>query len=153
MSGTTGTLVMNRLVDQKVYLDANIFIYAIEGFENYKPILLRLLEMIDSGKINAITSELTLSECLVKPYKYNKIDIANVYERFIQSSSTLNVKGIFRDILIDAAKIRAKGVALKLPDAIHLATAISEQCKIFLTNDKGIKSTDIQVVFLDSIQL
>lgn len=142
---------MNRFVDQKIYIDANIFIYAVEGFDNYSPVLLHLFEMIDSGKTYAVTSELTLSECLVKPHKENRMDIADVYESFLKSTGTLNIKEVNRDILIAAAKIRAKEIALKLPDAIHFATAISEKCTYLLTNDKGIKSSNISVVYLDSV--
>jgi hypothetical protein len=52
---------------------------------------------------------------------------------------------------MDAAKIRANDSTIKLPDAMHLSTAISEKCGFFITNDKGIKSSLIRVVYLDSL--
>ncbi|MBN1167812.1 MAG: PIN domain-containing protein [Methanospirillaceae archaeon] len=41
----------------------------------------------------------------------------------IQSSSSLIVIPIDRQILVEAARIRAESNAIHLPDAIHLATA------------------------------
>ncbi len=38
-----------------------------------------------------------------------------------------------------AAALRARKRGLKLPDAIHIATALNFNCKRFLTADKGIK--------------
>ncbi len=50
------------LHDKTVYLDANIFIYAVEHSDIYKPILDSLFEQIDEGNIYALTSTLTLAE-------------------------------------------------------------------------------------------
>lgn len=47
---------------------------------------------------------------------------------------------VSREILVEAARIRA-GTALKLPDAIHVATARMCGCEVFLTNDTRIKDT------------
>ncbi len=41
--------------------------YALEGYPAFQPILTPLFETIDCGDIQAVTSELTLAEVLVKP--------------------------------------------------------------------------------------
>ncbi|EDX85419.1 hypothetical protein S7335_3120 [Synechococcus sp. PCC 7335] len=46
---------------------------------------------------------------------------------------------IGRSILLEAARVRAS-TKLKLPDAIHAATALSTSCTTFLTNDKQFRS-------------
>ena len=142
---------MNQFVNARIYLDSNVIIYAIEGLESYKPLLIQLFRDIDSGKTRAITSELTLCECLVKPYRENRSDIVDAYSNFLSMSDSFHIREISRDILIDAAKIRAQDSTMKLPDAMHLATAISEKCSFFITNDKGIRSSHVQVVYLDSL--
>jgi predicted nucleic acid-binding protein len=146
-----GAPPMKRLTHCKVYLDTNIFIYAVEGFELFMPRISQLFEMIDTKVVFATTSELTLAECLVMPYRKNRLDIAAVYEDILKGSDTLRVKAINRDILTAAAMIRAKGQAMKLPDAIHMATAASAKCDLFLTNDKNIKSKSISVLHLDAL--
>lgn len=51
----------------RLSLDTNIFIYALEGYPVLRPTLTQLFERIDHGAIQAVTSELTLAEVLVKP--------------------------------------------------------------------------------------
>ena len=59
------------------------------------------------------------------------------------------VVAISRQILIEAAHLRAKSRLLNLPDAIHFATAQINDCQTFLTNDKRLKSVlDFDVVIL-----
>jgi predicted nucleic acid-binding protein len=43
-----------------------------------------------------------------------------------------------RDVLEKATELRAM-YHFKTPDAIHLATAIINQCDVFLTNDKKLR--------------
>lgn len=52
-----------------VYFDTNVFIYALDGHEDYEPVLERLFSIIFDKDLEVITSELTLAECLVKPVK------------------------------------------------------------------------------------
>lgn len=54
--------------------------------------------------------------------------------------------------VIDAAMVSAKN-QVKLPDAVHIATAIRTRCTTFVTNDRQLrKVSDIPIVLLsDSI--
>lgn len=55
---------------------------------------------------------------------------------------------IERSILTEAAAIRAR-TKLKLPDAIHAASAIASECTTFLTNDKQFRTvTGLHVLSL-----
>ena len=47
---------------RQVYLDTNIFIYAVEGLSEHMPVLWALFELFASGGASAVTSELTLAE-------------------------------------------------------------------------------------------
>jgi len=129
------------LVDIKkegIYIDANIFIYTIEWFEEYNEILENFYNYIYKNNIYTCTSELTISECLVKPLKDKNIKSVNNYLSSIKNNNLLWVFPIWKDILLESAKIRAE-VWWKLPDAIHWATANKYNCKYFFTNDKKIK--------------
>ena len=61
--------LVDNLRGGRVYLDANVFIYALAGFPDFKDVLAELFGAIDSGSILAITSELTLAEVLVIPFR------------------------------------------------------------------------------------
>ena len=52
---------------QRVYLDANVFIYALEAATEHLPDLTALFDLLAAGGAAAVTSELTLAEVLPRP--------------------------------------------------------------------------------------
>jgi hypothetical protein len=92
----------------------------------------------------AMTSELTLAEVLAKA----RPDARRGYLNLIVWSKLFELQPITRDILIDTAdyrqvsqKTRPDGtkVTVKLPDAIHVVTAVRARCRMFLSADTGLK--------------
>ena len=126
------------LQGQKVYLDANIFIYTLEGIEPWATVLEDVFSGLITGELSSVSSSLSLSECLVLPFKQNKNNLVTVYCEALLSNHYLTIAPINDRILISAANIRAQS-GLKLPDAIHAATALTHQCTAMLTNDAGFK--------------
>ena len=110
--------LVDRLAGGTAYLDTNTFIYAIEGIEEFFPLVADLLPAVDRRELQAVTSELTLAETLVKPLRDGNEDLASDYVGTIQPRRALRVVPVSRDILIAAARVRAT-TALRLPDAIH----------------------------------
>jgi predicted nucleic acid-binding protein len=51
--------LVSDLQERRVYLDTNIFIYALNGFPFYAPTLRELFAAVESGGTSATTSELT----------------------------------------------------------------------------------------------
>lgn len=125
---------------EKIYIDTNIFIYALEGYPEFAASLTSLFAAIDADVVKAVTSELTLAESLVKPLMDDNTVLENLYLEVFQTSMSLNVVPISRQILIESARLRAKLKTLKLSDAVHFATARMSGCQIFLTNDKQLRS-------------
>ena len=74
---------------RQVYLDTNIFIYAVEGLSEHLPVLRALFELFASGSASAVTSELTLAEVLPRPLAVGRADIAIIYERMLATSAWL----------------------------------------------------------------
>ncbi|MBI5815391.1 MAG: type II toxin-antitoxin system VapC family toxin [Nitrospinae bacterium] len=133
----------------KVYLDANIFIYLLEGHPNHQKVIGELFRIIDAGGLAAFTSELTLMETLVKPMMDNNEALANLYMGALETSDSLHIEKIGRDILIEAARLRAQSPRLLLPDAIHAATALALKCGALITNDKKLRPiSGIDVVLI-----
>jgi predicted nucleic acid-binding protein len=121
----------------KLYLDANILIYAMEGHDTYTPALARLLEAIENGSVKAITSELSLAEVLVGPMRDGDSVGCAVFELLLEAGGPLKTVPIDRIVLRQSAEIRSVSKP-RLPDAIHLATAMLMQCAFFLTEDRRI---------------
>lgn len=70
---------------------------------------------------------------------------------FFETSHFLTVLSHDRAIWDLAAQLRAAH-KLKLPDAVHLATAIKAACRFLITNDKATRSTGaLSVVQLGSL--
>ena len=140
--------LLSAITGPFVYLDTNIFIYALEAFPEYVVEMTALFDALDSGQFQAVTSELTLAETLVKPIMDNDRVRQAAYEQAIQSVRSLHVVPVNRRILIQAAEIRASS-GLRLPDAIHAATSRLASCETFLTNDSQFRSVaDLPVVLL-----
>ena len=143
--------LLNAIQGNSVYLDTNIWIYALEGFPDFAQELATLFQAIDQGQLTAVTSELSLSEVLVKPIQNGNAAQQNIYKQAISSTSILQVVPVQRDVLIEAARLRAT-VNLKLPDAIHAATAIATQCSTFVTNDHRFQIVSgFQTVLLSQV--
>ena len=119
----------------RIYLDTNVWIYALEGFQSFAQPLAELFARIDDGELVAVTSELTLAEALVKPFQSNQHELERIYLDTLQSSETLTVAPVSREVLTSAARLRAQYPSLKLPDAIHAATALAQDARMFITND------------------
>lgn len=127
-----------------LYLDTNILIALVEPVAALTPGQADLLERMERGDFVGLTSELALSECLVKPIADDNARAQAAYHDLFSARSSLLVFAVTRDVLVSAAALRA-GVRLKLPDAIHLATAIQSGCTAFLTNDSDFKPGGLPV--------
>lgn len=123
---------------KRAYFDTNLFIYLFESHPEYQEKVTQLIQHLDSINCEILTSELTLAECLVKPFADKDLDSQNHYEDNIKSSDFLKVMPVSRATLIKAAELRAL-YKNKLPDSIHLASAIEHNCDVFVGNDKKIK--------------
>jgi predicted nucleic acid-binding protein len=143
--------LLDLIKGDRVYLDANIWIYASEGVSDYSQSLSALFEAVDAGLLKLVTSELSLAEILVRPIKEGNVLEQETYTEAITSTDGSTSIPINREILIRAAGIRAN-TKLKLPDAIHAATAINAGCTTFLTNDKQFRTVqDLYVLLISQI--
>ena len=136
---------------KKVYFDTNIFIYMLEDLEPMKEYTERLLSRIEEQNSVIFTSELTIAECLVKPKECGNLELERIYLDQLTQNKNISLQSIDRKILIEASRIRAEE-KLKLPDSIHMATALHCNCNHFITNDKKIRSAlKPQIVHLNDV--
>ena len=103
--------------------------------------LFRLMQLVEQGAVRAVTSDLTFGELLVKPFAQDQ-DLAKTYFEILSTSSVLELCQVSREIIIDAARLRSLKKGLKLPDAIHIATAEHSGCDAIVTNDQDMVPRD-----------
>lgn len=122
----------------RLYLDTNIFIALGEGSDDISTVLYELIGRQVPDEDFLFTSELSLAELLVQPYRQKNDELVSLYDNWIRPGSWLTVGPVDRSVLWYAAQVRVQYNSIKLPDAIHLSTAIGFECTHFLTGDKRI---------------
>ena len=127
------------LVDQRVYVDTNALVYFLERHPELYERVLPLFEAAAQGKLQLVTSELTVAELLVQPYKMGRADIAATYRRFLKDEGLIDLVPVSLNVLEAAAASRGTQGG-SLADAIHVATASLSDCSAFVTNDHRIRS-------------
>jgi predicted nucleic acid-binding protein len=90
--------LLNSLQGDRIYLDVNIWIYALEGYPNFRSDLAALFQAIDQGRLTAVTSELALAEALVKPLQDQNQAVQQLYQQAIANRPNVEVISIDRSI-------------------------------------------------------
>ncbi|MEQ1931225.1 MAG: type II toxin-antitoxin system VapC family toxin [Parvularculaceae bacterium] len=123
---------------KRAYFDSNVFIYLAEGRPDLQAAASRALDAAESGNAEIVTSEIALAECLYGASRRNDERLAHHYRSLLQSGERFILAQI--DLpLLDLAALIGPQSGLRLIDAVHVATAISTECDVFVTNDKGIR--------------
>jgi predicted nucleic acid-binding protein len=138
----------------KVALDSNILIYFFEGVEPQASQAEKILASIMKGKNEGVISTITIAEVLTGFYLAGP------------PSKAAKAKDLLNDLAINgfkiapltfeaadlAAQLRAKSGG-KLPDALIMATAISQGASVLYSQDKDLQryKEDIKVSPLSSI--
>jgi predicted nucleic acid-binding protein len=141
--------LIDELRGSRVCIDTAPFIYFIEKDPKYLGIIKPVFAEIDAGKIDAITSTVTLLEVLVFPFKMKNETLAEKYREILLYSHGLTTFEIFHDVSELSSRLRAK-YSIRTPDAIQIAVGIIYGADTFLTNDSNLKKVkDIKMVVLE----
>jgi len=145
------TFFLRSLKGQKVAIDTMIFIYAFEEHPSYASFLRTFFSALEKGELEAVTSTVTITECLTQPYRKKNFTLAAQYMVLFRNFPHLSVDPVTDDIAERAAFLRAHQ-NLRTPDALQVATALLSGSRFFLTNDETLISVkDIPILILDRI--
>ena len=120
-----------------VGVDTALFIYFIEEHPRFLRLIEPLFAAADEGKRELVTSALTLLEVLVVPFRAGNLALGERYENLLTQSAGIRIVEVTRDQLRTAAQLRA-ATAVRTPDALQLAAAITSGCTSFITNDRRL---------------
>ncbi|MCK5934676.1 MAG: PIN domain-containing protein [Fulvimarina manganoxydans] len=123
------------LIARHIYLDTNVFIAMVER-KNEE--LRAFIDRVSKAGYRLFTSEITLAELLVKPFEEADRELILAYDQLITTGPLMTVLPISRNILRKSAELRAI-FGTKLPDSVHVATAVEQQCRLFLSSDRRLK--------------
>lgn len=131
-----------------IFLDSAPVIYFVERKQPYFEQLAPVFKQLDDGLLTAVTSPITLAECIFYPYKQNNEQLAAQFRHLlIQGPHTQFMPTT--DVIADqSAQLRAR-YNLGFADAMQVATAIDAKCDVFLTNDiKLQRVAELKVIVL-----
>ncbi|MYD50761.1 MAG: type II toxin-antitoxin system VapC family toxin [Dehalococcoidia bacterium] len=133
-----------------VYVDANVLIYSVERIEPYRSLLEPMWEQAQGGSLTAVSSAVIAAEVLVKPIREGNSEIEAQY-REVFASNAFRLLDASYALFEDAARLRAE-TGLKTPDALHVATAFSVGCALFVSNDTDFHRVEgLPIVVLDDL--
>ena len=133
-----------------VYLDASGLIYSMERVEPYRSLLEPMWQEAQDGTLTVVSSPVIVIEALVKPLRDGNAEIEAQYRELFASNGLRLLDASYR-VFEDAARLRAD-TGLKIPDALHAATALRSGCALFITNDTDFRRVEgLPTVVLDDI--
>ena len=137
----------------RLFLDTAPVIYYVEQNPVYLARVENVFDRVDDGSLTAVTSPVTLAECLVFPYRQKQATLQqDFFDLIVNGNNTVFVPSD-EEVGQQAAELRAR-YNLTLTDALQLATALRAGCEAFLTNDLALKRvTELRVIALDELDL
>ena len=133
-----------------VYIDANVLIYSVERIEPYRTLLELMWQQGQDGALSIVSSPILVTEVLVKPLQVGNTEIEMQYREVFASNAMRLLEASYA-VFDDAARLRAES-GLKLPDALHAATALRAGCELFITNDTDFRRIqDLPAIILDDL--
>lgn len=116
-----------------IYIDSNVFVYAILNTEEIGEKARSLLQRIQQGEEKAETSALTFDEVF---WAIKKIDFEAALEaaQALLNFPNLEIVSVDRDLSLSALQL-IKEYHLDPRDAIHAATAIAGKAEVVVSTD------------------
>ena len=135
---------------RRVGIDSNVFIYLFEGSGPLAGVAGRLLDAVESGRLEAVLATVGLTEVLTRPASLGDGAIFERYAAELRGLPHLRLVPLDDEIAVDAAWGRSGG--RDLGDAVHVATARRAAATGFVTNDRRVRArAGVEIVLLDEL--
>jgi predicted nucleic acid-binding protein len=133
-------------------LDTSIFIYHLETHPRYRSLTQELFTAVEAGRLQAVTSTITVMELTVRPWQLGRPAVAREYEALLVHFPNLALADVTRDVARRAAQLRAHH-RLRPADALQVATALDHGATAFVTNDRALSRLTelLEVIVLDDL--
>jgi predicted nucleic acid-binding protein len=136
----------------RLFLDTAPVIYFVEQNPTYADRVNDLFDRIDAGTVAAVTSPVTLAECLVGAILRGPPHLVGDFTDLITAGANVTFTPIDAAVGQEAARLRAAH-NLTLTDALQVAVALAAGSGAFLTNDLALKRvTALPILVLDELE-
>ncbi len=123
---------------QKIAVDTTLLIYLLEQNEKYLEQVREIFHKIQRGHYEAVFASIGLIELMIGPKKQKQFYLANQFRHQVVTFPNLIIGNLNENVIELASSLSAR-YNIKIPDAIHIATAIDFQAEKFITNDFGLQ--------------
>ena len=124
-------------------LDAGVIIALLDGRDAHHSSAKAALHECRDRRDEVVVPASAYAEILVGPYRHDVSAVGTV-DSFLDALPA-RVEPISRAIAAEAAQLRAKHDALRLPDALVIATALALQADVILTTDRRWPKVKVRV--------
>ena len=136
-----------------LFLDTAPVIYFVEKHPTYFDLVAPVFYRIDADLLVAVTSPVTLAECLVMPYRLGLAKLQQDFMDLIVYGQSTIFASIDEDVARQAAELRAT-YNITLADALQIAVALHMGCEAFLTNDGALERVkELRVLVVEKLEL
>ena len=125
-----------------VLLDTSVLIYYLEGIEPYNLLAKEIFQDIVDENIRGFLSVISVTESVAKPLGTDQVIDIEDFKQFL-ASLPIQVLEINYEIAERAGKLRSQYPSIPTPDALIVATALENDCDVFVTNDKRLKKLEV----------
>lgn len=133
-------------------IDTSAFIYALDAYPRYLPVVSELFLDLARGRCSGVTSVVTIMEVTVRPLQLGLTQVADDYEAYLFGYPNLWVRDVDRTTARLAGALRARH-RLQPADSLHVASALAAGAVAFLTNDHAIRRVDeLPILIIDDFR-
>jgi len=123
---------------KKTYIDTSLYIFIFNKDVELYPTSAFIVDTLIKQNKPIVSSAITLAELLAKKQIQTNFAVRESIKLRYQNVPNLEIVNVDIYLAELAASLRVK-YCLKLPDALHLATAILTECDLFVCGDKHFK--------------
>ena len=129
---------LDALTGKRVYIDANVFIFFLDGTPRLREPAAAVLAAARAGSFQAITGHAAVAEIMVGPYRLGDPMVIRGARDFFRQPRFVTLVDHTPETFDDAAMLRG---TLDMPfiDALHLATAAAHGCDAVITHDSRMR--------------
>ena len=136
----------------RLFLDTAPVIYYVEKHPTYLALVAPIFGRIDADALIAVTSPVTLAECLVMPYRLNLPKLQQDFTDLIVYGQSTIFTQIDQEVACQAAELRAN-YNVTLADALQIAIALNMGCEALLTNDGALERVrELRILIVDKLE-
>jgi predicted nucleic acid-binding protein len=130
----------------RLAVDSAPIIYFLEDHRQFAARYAPLFDAAARGDCSVVVSTITLAEVVAGPLGAGNEVLAAQYHRALKESANWRLVPLSDEIAFLAARIRSSR-GLRLPDAIQVATAVTEGCAALVTHDVDFrKVSEIKIL-------